>query len=208
MKKRGVAMMLGPLLAFAGSPLLVRPAMAQTAADSAALLVPPGHGTLRFDDVTVQLRTGPLLIKLTPLTEIVTRLLAPDMYQRYHALAESKRKEAGNALVNENAQMFLVSFFSYQPDVEFQPEDLQLSHQGRLLQPILIQSVTPGWGRQRLAQQQSESAIYFFDDPIDYKQRLVVRYGMTESDAWSQIIPKLDIERSKVRAKAGVGGTL
>jgi len=39
-------------------------------------------------------------------------------------------------------QLFLVSFFSYEPDVSFQPEDLQLSYQGRLLRPLAIVPVT------------------------------------------------------------------
>src|SRR5690606_1607861 len=101
-------------------------------------LGPPGHGTLHQDDFTVTLRADALLIKVTPLDESVIRLAAPDTYNRLHALAESRRAEAANATGTDSPQLFLVSFFSYQPDVPFQPEDLQLVHQGRLLQARTI----------------------------------------------------------------------
>ena len=60
------------------------------------------------------------------------RLTAPDTYQRLHALAESRRsrRPAGHG---DRPTLFLVSFFSYQPDVPFQPEDLQLQQQGQSL---------------------------------------------------------------------------
>jgi hypothetical protein len=186
-----------------GAPVGPAPVTGQVADTSA--MVPAGYGTLRFDDVTMPLSTGPLLIKVTPLSEGILRLLAPDMYQRYHAIAEGKRAEATRATGGYPPEMFVVSFFSYQPDVEYQPEDVQLSHQGRTLQPAAILPVTPSFGRQRLRQQDNQSAVYVFSDPIDYKLSLIVRYGSTQSDAWTSIIQKLEVERSKVRARAGSG---
>jgi len=185
------------------APGSVVPLSAQVADTSA--LVPAGYGTLRFDDVTIQLRTGPLLIKVTPLDEGILRLLAPDMYQRYRSVAESKRADAMKAAGPAQPEMFVVSFFSYEPDVEYQPEDLQISHRGRLLPPVAILPVTPSFGRQRLRQQDNQSAVYVFSDPIDYKLSITLRYGTTQSDAWTSIIQKLEVERSKVRARAGGG---
>jgi hypothetical protein len=163
-------------------------------------LVPAGYGTLRQDEVTVQLRSGPLLIKATPLAEAVIRLLAPDTYDRLHALAESRRTEAAQGTIDA-PEMFLVSFFSYEPDVTFTPEDLQLTHQGRLMRATRVLPVTSGFGRQRLAQQENQTAIYVFDERIDYQQPIVVRYELVESGDWTQIIPKLEVERARVRAR-------
>ena len=159
-----------------------------------------GYGTLREDEVTVSLRSGPLLIRVTPLAEAVIRLLAPDTYDRLHALAESRRAEATQgAFVSPD--LFLVSFFSYEQDVAFQPEDLQLTHQGRLMRAFRMLPVTSGFGRQRLAQQENQTAIYVFDERIDYEQPIVVRYELIESDEWTRIIPRLEEERAKVRAR-------
>jgi hypothetical protein len=168
-------------------------------------LVPAGHGTLRIDDATMQLRSGPLLIKVTPLTEGVIRLLAPDSYLRLHNIAEPRRAAAAAATGGRPPELFLVTFFSYEANVDFRPEDLQASHQGRLMRPSTILPVTPGWGRQRLEQQDQQMAVYAFEGPIDYEQPITVRYGLESTDAWTRIIPTLELERTKVRAKAGGG---
>ncbi len=182
------------------------PASAQEApaakAPQAGALVPPGFGTLKQDVFTVALRSGSLLVKVTPLTESVIRLAAPDTYTRLHALAESVREEAARRVPGGTPQLFLVSLFSYQPDVPFQPEDLQVIAQGRTLRPAAILPRTSGWGKQRLGQQEAQAAIYVFDGAIDYGQPLIVRNGMDQSDAWSDIIPVLDQERGKVVSRA------
>ncbi len=170
-------------------------------ADQASALVPAGYGTLRQDELTVSLRNGPLLIKVTPLDEGVIRLLAPDTYNRLHALAESRRAEAATQAAVEAPELFLVSFFSYQPDVAFQPEDLQLNFQGRILRAAAMLPVTDGFGRQRLQQQENQSSIYVFAQRLDYAQPFVVRYGFQQSDEWLRILPKLELERGKVRAR-------
>ena len=176
------------------------PAEGAATAQQEEQLVPAGYGTLRQDEVTVQLRSGPLLIKATPLAEAVIRLLAPDTYDRLHALAESRRAEAAQGTI-DSPEMFLVSFFSYEQDVTFTPEDLQLTHQGRLMRATRVLPVTSGFGRQRLAQQENQTAIYVFDERIDYQQPVVVRYELVESGGWAQIIPKLEVERARVRAR-------
>ncbi|HEY8469826.1 MAG TPA: hypothetical protein VIL18_09290 [Longimicrobiales bacterium] len=168
-------------------------------------LVPPGHGTLRQDEFTISLRSGALLVKVTPLAEAVIRLAAPDTYNRLHALAESRRAEAASAAMADGPELYLVSFFSYEPDVVFQPEDLQLVQQGRLFRARAVLPVTPGWGKQRLQQQETQSALYVFEPGIDYALPLVVRYGVAESDDWSRIIPVLEEEHAKVRARAATG---
>jgi hypothetical protein len=139
---------------------------------------------------------------VTPLDEAVIRLVAPDTYQRLSALATSRRPEAERA-ATRHPELFLVSFFSYSPDVSFQPEDVQLFHQARLIRPSSILPITTGWGQQRLGQQESQTAIYVFEGPVDYTQSMRVRYGAPESDEWTTIIPRLETERAKVLARIG-----
>jgi hypothetical protein len=183
----------------------VAPAAAQQVEDGQKPMVPAGYGTLKFDDITVSIRQDALLVKATPLDEGVIRLLAPDSYERYHSLAASRRADAESATGGRHPELFMVTFFSYQADVDYQPEDLQLSHQGRLLRAVKIIPITSNFGRQRLAQQESQSAIFVFDEPINYDLRLIVRYGTNDNDGWSRVIPKLEVERSRVRTKSAGG---
>ncbi|HKJ92518.1 MAG TPA: hypothetical protein VJ957_05075, partial [Longimicrobiales bacterium] len=161
-----------------------------------------GYGTLRQDAFTVQLRRDALLIKVTPLEESVIRLAAPDTYQRLHRLAETLGDEA-RSRAGGGAVLFLVSFFSYQPDTFYEPENVQIVARGRQLGSRAIVPLTPGWGRQRLRQQETESAVYAFPADVDLSLPFQVRYGMEQSDAWSQILPVLDRERARAASRAG-----
>lgn len=179
------------------------PAVATSQADSVRhALVPPGFGTLKQDEFSIGLRSGTaLLVKVTPLSERIIRLAAPDTYTRLHALADSRRADAAERTRSKEPELFLVSFFSYQPDVTFQPEDLQIEYNGKLLRAGLIVPLTPGWGRGTMGQQETQAAIYAFGEPIDYQQPIVVRYGMDQNSEWQRIIPKLEVERSKALSK-------
>ncbi|MGH7465494.1 MAG: hypothetical protein ACREK1_09990, partial [Longimicrobiales bacterium] len=57
------------------------------------------------------------------------------------------------------------------------------------------------WGRQRLDQQETQTAIYAFDAEIDFAQVLTVRYGAQQSDEWRQILVKLENERGRIRSR-------
>ncbi|MCI0435834.1 MAG: hypothetical protein L0271_19660 [Gemmatimonadetes bacterium] len=174
----------------------------QESGEAQDTLIPAGYGTLKQDEVTVALRSGPLLIKVTPLDEGIIRTLSPDTYQRLHTLAGTRGAEAASAALGAKPALFMVSFFSYEADVEYVAENLQLSHRGRLLNPVAVMPVTPAFGRQQLAQQETQVGIYAFDEAIDYRLPIIVRYGAEESSAWNSIIPKLEVERAKIRARA------
>jgi hypothetical protein len=175
-----------------------RPAAPQPAADAA---VPAGHGSLRQEDVTVALRTSSLQLRVTPLNEGILRLLAPDTHARLAATRD--RLAAAHALPALAPEPFLVAFYSQQPATSYQPDDVRLIHAGRLLAPLAVAPVTAGWGRPTLDQQEPQLAIYWFEGPVDFGQSIVVRYGAIESDGWRDVVPQLDAERARVRARAG-----
>jgi len=163
-------------------------------------LVQPGFGTLKQDEFTLGIRSGALLVKVTPLNEGVIRLAAPDTYNRLHALAESRRATAAARTSDDDPDLFLVSFFSYQPDVTFQPEDLQLEYNGKLLRALII-PLTATWGKERMGQQETQAAIYVFTGDIDYEQPLIVNYGMDRNNEWQRVIPRLQVERGKIASR-------
>jgi hypothetical protein len=180
-------------------------AQAQTNTVSDSLrnqLVPAGLGTLKQDEFTMALRSGALLVKVTPLSERVIRFAAPDTYNRLHALAESRRAEAIDRTDSKEPELFLVSFFSYQPDVTFSPEDVQLEYNGRQLRAGAIFPVSPSWGKQMMGQQETQVAVYVFADPIDFEVPIGLRYGMEETTDWQRVIPKLQEERTKIISRS------
>lgn len=167
-------------------------------------LPPVGYGSLRQNEFSVELTERTLHVKVTPLAEEVIRLAAPDTYERLRALATSRTATAERETEARGAELFLVSFFSREPNVAYRPEELLLMHRGRVHRPVGIIPLTTGWGRQLLQPQRTQSAIYVFEPPFDYDLSLTVRYGFQESDAWHRsVLPLLEEERTRVVSRAG-----
>lgn len=168
--------------------------------------IPAGLGTLRQDEITLQLRSEALLVQITPLDEAIIRLTAPDTYARLVRIRGAHDAELTLQAGQNGSKAFFVSFFSYQPDVTFQPEDLQLVSLGLRYRPRAISPITPEFGAQRLDQQDTQSAIYGFAGDVAVDSDLVVEYAGTKAVGWDRILSRLELERSRVRARAGIGG--
>ncbi|KPJ83308.1 MAG: hypothetical protein AMS19_04885 [Gemmatimonas sp. SG8_23] len=178
----------------------IAPAAGTGGSPEPSALPPPGYGTLRQDEVTIQMMSGALEIQVTPLDESVTRVTAPDTYQRLSGMARGHQDRAP-----QGSQLFLVSFFSDQPGIRFVPEEVHLISRGIRMRPTAILPVTPGWGQNRLQQRQTEMAVYAFPGMIDLEADLVLAYELEESSSWSGILTRVQAERGRARARAGVG---
>jgi len=172
--------------------------------EAQTLLVPPGYGTLLQDQISLRLQSGDLLIKVTPLDEGIIRLTAPDTYERLRGLAGIHGPRAAPTALASQSSLFLVSLFSYEPDVTYEPEDLLLVNRGLRLRPQGIAPITPSWGTQRLGQQETRMAIYAFEGGIEWEADLVAEYQQLRNEVWrDQVLPLLEAERAKVRSRAG-----
>jgi len=174
----------------------------QIDAPRAMTLVPPGYGSLRQEEISITLQAeseGQVQIRVTPLAESVTRLAAPDSWERLSGLrARMSPDTIGGEVV------FLVSFYTEEIGATFGPEDLVLSARGRRLRPIRIQPISPTWGQGRLPQREPLSALYQFDMEEEIlSEDFDVEYRMSRSGAWRSILLRLQAERAKVRARAG-----
>lgn len=196
------------LLAMSGGCVAagLQPAEPTPAVPAPQALPPPGYGTLRQNDVSIDLSSGDLQLKVTPLAESVIRVTAPDTYQRLEALVNRYRPEALRRSGADSVSLFLVSAYSESPDVPFVPEDLQLISQGTRMRAAAILPVTGGWQQHRLRQRHPEMAVYAFAGDVDLESDLVVAYGLVESSAWNAILPQVRVERARARAQGGGGG--
>jgi hypothetical protein len=163
--------------------------------------LPSGYGTLRQEDVSLTLVSGDLQLMVTPLHRSVTRVTAPDTERRLEALADA-HATVGDA---SGSSLFLVSLFSNRPDVGFDPEEIQLVAQGFRLRPAAITPLTPSWGERRVGQREQVMAVYRYAGSVDLESGLVLVYGLQETSQWDAILPRIQAERARVRARAGVG---
>lgn len=181
----------------------------ETRTGSTQPLVPVGYGTLSQDDITVPLRSGDLQIKFVPLSEWILRLTAPDTYRRLNGYKVSRSEEILDLTQRSGERdwplVTLVTFFSRSVEESFEPYDLRIENQGRLYSPFEIVPVTPGFGRDRLDQQQSQVALYLFAPEIDLGLPTSVLYRDAASSRWNSIRSTLDSERSRATSRAGAG---
>lgn len=163
-------------------------------------LPPPGYGNLRQEEISLSLQAQDLEIMVTPLAESFIRVTAPDTYERLAGIAARHRPSAG-----EEDVLFLVSFFTRQPEVRFVPEEVQLLSRGLRLRPSSILPVTPTWGQRRVRQRATEMAVYAFPPALDLEGDLALAYGLEESGDWQAIRSRVQAERARARARAGIG---
>jgi hypothetical protein len=170
-------------------------------------LIPAGFGTLRQDDVALQVENLGLQVKLIPLDESVIRTLAPDSYKALHTIRENKARQLDSIRTRLGlpaVQAWLVTFFNAQQgEARYDAMDLIIRSAGRDFRPLDALAVKPGFGDGRLAQRESRSAVYAFDPVIDLTQPITVTIGTQTSSAWNDIAQRIELERSFVWSRAG-----
>jgi hypothetical protein len=139
-----------------------------------------------------------LQLLVTPLHASVTHVTAPDTERRLTGLVTA------HAPGGDGEGLFLVSFYSDQPDVSFVPEEVQFISRGLRVRPERIIPVTPSWGEQRVGQRRTEMAVYSFGGGIDLESSLVLAYQFDQSTQWAAILPRIQAERARALARAGV----
>ena len=171
--------------------------VAPVAADS---LPPPGFGTLRQEEISMTLQNQDLQIMVTPLAESVILVTAPDTYERLRRIADRNRGDLPTSSV-----LFLVSFYTQQAEVRFVPEEVQILSRGLRVRPRAIEPVTPTWGQRRVRQRATEMAVYAFPPDVDLTSELTLAYGLEQGGNWPGVLARVQAERARARARAGIG---
>jgi hypothetical protein len=183
--------------------LSVYPSSRLTAQDT----LPIGYGTLKRDDIVVRFATDQLEIQVLPLAQGVIRLLAPDTYRSLEGLLRSRDREireAAQRAAVERPTLVMVTFFGVLPGARFSPEDLNLTSQGRLFRPVGIVPLSPTWSSYQLDAREQAVAIYLFEEGVAFREGLTVSYQGLASDAWTGVLPRLQREWARVRARASL----
>jgi len=190
-----------------GPPYAEGATHAATAEDSAhSSAVPAGYGTLRQDDISMQIRLPSVLVRATPLDESVIRLLSPDSYRALRALRDGQQGAVDHAAAQlgvNRPSLWYVSFFGLQPDARYTARDVDIMSGASDFRPLDVLPLTAGFGSERVGQRQVQSAVYVFDTGIDLYQPLTITVDGASGSNWSTVIRTIEQERALVRARAG-----
>ncbi|HXE58872.1 MAG TPA: hypothetical protein VNK43_12795 [Gemmatimonadales bacterium] len=173
--------------------------------DGSGELPPAGFGTLNQDELAMVLRTEELEIRVLPLDERVLRLLARDAYASLSGVVRARRAAIDSVAGRfglSTPGLVHVSFFARFRDARFDAQDLQLTIRNRLLRPVGIIPLSPGFGAQQLGLRQRASAIYVFEQEIPVYERFEVTYGVRATQDWGDKLSLIERERARVAGRA------
>ena len=168
-------------------------------------LPPLGFGRLNQEQLSVQFISGDLQIRFFPLDERLLRLLANDGYASLHGLVDDRKAAIDSAAAEAGLSrpgLALVSFFALRGDARFDPGNLSLVYRNQFYRPAAIVPYTSNFGNRQLAVRRSASAIYLFDLPIPVYEQFSLVYGATTSNAWAEVLSRLDRERAWVTSRS------
>jgi hypothetical protein len=195
------------LLTAAAACAPAHPATAQSspAAQTTGGLPPAGFGSLKQDQVGVNLSTTNLRIRVIPLDEEVIRLLAPDAYRSLHEMRESRATEiraAARSAGRDSVKTFMVTFFGMQPQTRFNPDDLLITSQNSTYRPIGHVAITPRFNENLVDAREQAAAIYLYEPGVILMRPMTVAYGVAVSESWAATLTLLNAERTRVLSRA------
>jgi hypothetical protein len=168
-------------------------------------LPPTGYGTMNQDDMSVRLVVDDIEARFLPLDERVTRLLGPDAYASLHGLVLSKQgaiDSVSRASGISNPGLLIVTFFGLRQDARFDPQDIYISVRSQQYRPLGIVPFTANFGSRQLAARQQATAIYLFETEIPVYESFTIAYAGHPSDAWQNVLPKIERERGRIAVRA------
>jgi hypothetical protein len=195
------------LLGCACALLAAAPALAQDGNGALDPLPPPGFGSLKQSDLALQLRSDELEVRLVPLDQRVTRLLARDAYESLEGLVRSRRASIDSLARLSGIStpgLALVTFFGGREGARFDPSNLNLGIRNQVLRPRGIVPFSPRFTSQQLNVREQVSAIYLFDELLPVTDAFTFSYQGRVSEDWQNRQRLLDRERGRVAARSRV----
>jgi hypothetical protein len=187
--------------------LAAAPALAQDGRGALDPLPPPGFGSLNQSDLALRLRSDELEVRLVPLDERVTRLLAKDAYQSLESLVNSRRSSIDSLAKMSGISspgLALVTFFGGREGARFDPSNLNLVIRNRILRPRGIVPFSPRFSSQQLNVREQVSAIYLFEELLPVTDAFTFSFQGRVSEDWQNRQRLLDRERGRVAARSRV----
>jgi hypothetical protein len=170
---------------------------------------PEGYGSLTQSDLTLRVVTPEIEVRMVPLDQRVTRLLAPDTYRSLQGLVESRRASIDSIARRSGTSrpgLALVTFFGQQAGIRFDPQNVAVTFRNQYLQPIGIVPYSPRFNSQQLNVREQVSGIYLFREELPVGDSFRFSYGSFNSDDWQSKQRELDRERARVSSRARSNG--
>jgi hypothetical protein len=178
---------------------------AQATGPASSRLPIPGYGSLTQNDLALRVVTPDIEVRLIPLDQRVTRLLAKDSWESLQSLVQSRRASidsVANMAGVSRPGLALVTFFSQRANARFDPQTLTLVVRNRVFNPLGIVPFSGKFTSQQLDVREQVSGIYLFEQDLPVDDSFTISYNGVNSGDWSGKQRQLDSERARVALRA------
>lgn len=166
---------------------------------------PAGFGSLRQEEIALQISGSGIMVRMIPLDESVIRVLTPDSYKSMRDLTRNHSRAIEQTLRRygtRHGSIWLVSFYGVEAESRFAPLDITITSGGREFRPFDFIPLTSGFSEQRVRQRETYSALYIFDGDIQLNQPITVAYQTSTNDSWEETLQQIERERAMILARA------
>ena len=189
-----------------GGIVLARPLTAQVSQGDSLSggNLPIGQGTLSQDAITLRLNTATLQLRIVPIDERVTRLLAPDAYQALTALVASQQAQVDSIARYRgvtNPGIALISFHALTPNTRFDPQQVSVGLHGQQIRPIGVIPLSASFSNQQLGVRDLATGMFVFERRLPVTEAFTVSYLSYTTEDWERRLQRLDTERARVLSR-------
>jgi hypothetical protein len=167
-------------------------------------LPPPGYGSLKQSDLALRVRNDDLEVRLVPLDERVTRLLARDAYESLQSLVHSRRGSIDSVARSygiSSPGLALITFFGNRVGARFDPSTLTLGIRNQIYHPRGVVPFSPRFTSQQLNVREQVSAVFVFDELLPVMDDFNFSYQGQDSENWQNKQRLLERERGRATAR-------
>ena len=162
------------------------------------------EGTLNTNDISIVLRGQGLIIKITPIDDEILQYCSPDVRRTFKTLRQNQ-EDLQYYYPDTDLRMFYVIFQAIEDRTRYEPDEIEIEHQGNFFRPVDILPLSDEFDLLVLEKKylSLSSAIYLFDASIDYFEPLRFLYrNEIQNNRWNEIIRRLDNEKRRFKAES------
>jgi hypothetical protein len=150
--------------------------------------------TLETEDISVTMEGRGIWIQITPIDESILRYCTEDTRNLYRTILSSHL----DADLDTTGTVFL---YQYQgrddPEIRFDPTDVDIMQQAKRYKPLRIIPHTPGFDQRILPFYGTpQMALYVYPEGIDFEFPMTFRYDGMTTDDWDDVIQRIDDART------------
>lgn len=188
------------------APSTGAPAARDSAMTQVGTLPPEGFGTLRQEDIAVDVALEGARVRVLSLDERLLRLLTTDSYHALHDLRaahDSAIADAVRAYHLSEPAVWLVTYFGTAAEARYDAADVRIVVAGREIPASAIVPITAGFSAGRVVARETQSALYVFDG-VDPLHPLAITIAGRPASDWDAVLRRAERELALVRSRSGV----